>query len=151
MPKRMPTARDVANYFLSLIDPEEGEMISNLKMQKLVYYAQGFHLALTGKPLFQESIEAWRYGPVVPTLYRELKVNADGPIPPPPEEFNPDEVFSPEQREILDEVFEVYGQFSAWKLRDLTHEEKPWRDAESNNGVITHDSLREYFLTRLNK
>lgn len=144
------SARDVVNYFLTKANPDE-ERISNLKMQKLLYYAQGFHLAMTGKPLFNESIEAWRYGPVVPAVYHELKQHRDGPLPPAPEEFDPGAVFSAAQLEILDEVFEVYGQFSAWKLRDLTHDETPWQRAQSNAGTISHDSLREYFVTQLNK
>lgn len=146
----MPTAHDVANYFMTKIDPEEGESITNLKMQKLLYYAQGFHLALHDEPLFGERIEAWRYGPVVPAVYHELKSHGDSALPAAPQNFNPN-IFSSDQREMLDEVFEVYGQFSAWKLRDLTHEEKPWKDAEANAGVITNDSLRDYFLTQLNK
>src|SRR5450631_518283 len=60
----MLTARAVADYFLSLVDEEAGDSLSNLKLQKLVYYAQGFSLALTGKRLFDEAIEAWEHGPV---------------------------------------------------------------------------------------
>jgi uncharacterized phage-associated protein len=66
-------AQDVAEYFLTLVDDEAGDSLSNLKLQKLVYYAQGFHLALTEKPLFDEAIEAWEHGPVVPGLYHKLK------------------------------------------------------------------------------
>jgi uncharacterized phage-associated protein len=145
-----PTARDVACYFLSLVDPNEGESISPLKLQKLVYYAQGFHLALYGKVLFAEQIEAWRYGPVVPALYKEFKDLKDEPIPP-VEGFDP-KVFTPEQRKLLDDVYETYGQFSAWKLRDMTHEEAPWRDAnERGGGVISSPAMREFFKTRLEK
>jgi uncharacterized phage-associated protein len=145
----MPTARDVANYFLTLVDPEEGEGLSHLKVQKLVYYAQGFHLAVRGEPLFAERIEAWKYGPVVPELYHALKVHGENAIPP-SSDFVPEDVFTSEQLELLDEVYDVYGQYSAWRLRDLTHEEKPWQDAAETAAVISHDSLREYFLTRLN-
>ena len=62
---------DVAKYFLSLSDDSSGDYISNLKLQKLLYYAQGFHLAIFNKPLFNEPIEAWAHGPVVGSSYRK--------------------------------------------------------------------------------
>ncbi len=64
---------DVAEYFLSLADEEAGDFLSNLKLQKLVYYAQGFHLALFNRPLFMAAIHAWQHGPVVPELYHAYK------------------------------------------------------------------------------
>lgn len=145
-----PSAFDVAKYFLAKCDPEAGEEISNLKVQKLVYYAQGFHLALTGEPLFAEDIQAWQHGPVVPVLYQALKEHGDKHIPA-HDDFDPAAVFTPEQIELLDEVYETYGQFSAWKLRLMTHSEAPWKDADAlgYSAVISHESLRTFFLTRL--
>ena len=64
----MITARTAALYLLSKQDSEEPD-ISNLKLLKLLYYAQGTFLALYGRPLFNESIEAWLHGPVVPDVY----------------------------------------------------------------------------------
>lgn len=146
----MPTAHDVAKYFLAKCDPEDGDEMSNLKVQKLVYYAQGFHLAVMGEPLFPEDIYAWAHGPVVPDLYQAFKENGSDHIPA-PTDFDPEGVFTPEQRELLDEVYESYGQFSAWKLRNMTHAEAPWKDADARGYslVITHDALRTFFLTRL--
>ena len=63
------TAKDVAEYFLSRVDEDAGDSLSNLKIQKLAYYAQGYHLALHGTPLFNERIEAWQHGP---RIYRSL-------------------------------------------------------------------------------
>lgn len=74
-------AIDVARYFLALADEEAGDLVSNLKLQKLLYYAQGFHLAMTGRPLFDEPIQAWMHGPVVPAVYHAFKVYGSGPIP----------------------------------------------------------------------
>ena len=66
------SCHDVAQYFLAQMDEDAGDLISNLKLQKLVYYAQGFALALHGRPLFRERVEAWTHGaPVVPELYVE--------------------------------------------------------------------------------
>ena len=57
-------ANDIARYILTLSTPEVGDIISNLKLQKLLYYVQGFHLAIENEPLFMEDIQAWQYGPV---------------------------------------------------------------------------------------
>jgi len=142
----MLTCYDVAKYFLSLTDENLGDLISNLKLQKLVYYAQGFHLAIHGKPLFDEETEAWIYGPAIPELYSGYKKYGSGHIPSPTDtDFS---VFDEEIRSLLDEVYAVFGQYSAWKLANMTHEEPPWRDA-AECGTITHDSMREYFKTLL--
>lgn len=57
--------------------------------------------------------------------------------------------FSSEDIELLDEVYDVYGQFSAWKLRNMTHEEDPWKNAMIDD-VITHESMKRFFKSRLN-
>ena len=142
----MLTCFDVADYFLSKTDEEAGDVISNLKLQKLVYYAQGFTLAVTGKPLFNEPIEAWQHGPVVPDLYHKYKDHGAYGIPAPKNvDFSK---FSTETKAILDEVYDVYGQFSAWKLRNMTHEEAPWKNTE-NGDVISLSLMSEYFKTQV--
>lgn len=144
-------AQDVADYFLTLVDDEAGDSLSNLKLQKLVYYAQGFHLALTGKPLFDAAIEAWEHGPVVPALYHKFKQHGSASIPPP--ENGIDVKSYPEDvRDLLDEVYQVYGQYSAWKLRNMTHAEPPWIEAHniSPSTVISHESMKNYFRTLVN-
>lgn len=144
----MPSSRDVAEYFL-LLEGEGGE-ISNLKLQKLVYYAQGFSLVLLGEPLFNETIEAWMHGPVVPSLYRRFNMYGSNPIPP-PSDFD-DSVLTREQKRLIEEVFDVYGQYSAWKLRQLTHEEDPWRD-NYVEGVLSREipqgEMERYFRENL--
>jgi uncharacterized phage-associated protein len=144
----MATAHDVANYFLSLAD-EEGEPLSNLKLQKLLYYAQGFSIALTGEALFSERIEAWTHGPVVPDVYHSFKAHGSGPIPS-NNKFDPMSVGAG-TRELLDEIHEVYGQYSAWKLRNMTHDEAPWADAYKvgPSSTISHKALDHFFKTRL--
>lgn len=145
----MNTAVEIANYFLTLVDSESGDSLTNLKLQKLVYYAQGFHLAITGQPLFEDSIEAWEHGPVVPTLYHSFKQHGSEPIPSPEEGIDPAR-YSTETKEILDDVFDVYGQFSAWKLRNMTHQEPPWKEAYGQLPRISLDTMRQYFSTQLN-
>ena len=108
-------------FFLKLqdADGDSGDVITNLKAQKLLYYAQGISLAKTGKPLFDEDFIAWQHGPVIPGLYDELKTFGRSQI-----ELEDDldlDKFSDEQIDLLISVYKTYGQFSAWKLRDMTH------------------------------
>ncbi len=139
-------AKDVAEYFLTLSDPYEGDVITNLKLQKLCYYAQGFALVVLGRPLFSQDVLAWAHGPVVEDVYHAYKQYQAQAIPV-PKEFDFD-LFTPEERELLDEVWNVYGQFSAWKLRNMTHEEPPTMNT-SQDKVISHDALRAYFRTQV--
>jgi uncharacterized phage-associated protein len=139
---------DIADYFLNRADPEVGDLISNLKLQKLVYYAQGLHLALYDAPLFPEPIEAWMHGPVVPVLYHKYKEYKSEAIPR-VERVENLHRFTQEQVELLDDIYELYGQFSAWKLRNMTHEEAPWKETELNC-VIPQELMKEFFKSRIN-
>ena len=101
------------------------------------------------QPLFQEEIQAWLHGPVIPELYSHYKPYGSVAIPLPSEvDF---ENYDANTRDLLDDVYNVYGQYSAWKLRDLTHQEPPLVDAAKAglNSVISHSSLRAYFKTQL--
>jgi uncharacterized phage-associated protein len=143
----MLSCHDIAKYFLAQTNEEAGDLISNLKLQKLLYYAQGFHLALYDQPLFPESIEAWTHGPVVPEVFQAYKIYGSGAIPIPEDiDFSK---FNQQTRDLLDEVYSVYGQFSAWKLVNLVHEEEPWRNARQGDLIISHQSLKKYFKTQL--
>ena len=139
---------EVAKYFLSLVDEDEGELMSHLKLQKLVYYAQGFHLAVFDAPLFPEKIKAWTHGPVVPELYNEYKRYGNMPIP----AISDIDLsqYTEEVKGLLDEIYDVYGQYSAWKLANLTHEEPPYTQTLPNQ-EIRLDLMRDYFQTQINK
>jgi len=141
----MLSAHEIAKYFVSLVDEEAGDSISNLKLQKLLYYAQGFSLAFFDRPLFSESIKAWAHGPVVPQVYHDYKQYVSNPIP--VTEVNLDN-YSTEVRDLLDEVYSVYGQFTASKLRDLTHAEKPWMSTPQSE-TISQESMKLFFKTLL--
>ena len=137
------TAHEVARYFVSLVDEEAGDSITNLKLQKLLYYAQGVNLALNDVCLFPDQIEAWTHGPVVPNVYRQYKQHGGEPIPVEPVIL---EAYPKELRELLDEVNDVFGQFSALKLRAMTHNEPPWMNTP-RGGVISPDLMKDYFKT----
>jgi len=145
----MLTCFDVARYFLALTEEDSGDAISNLKLQKLVYYAQGFHLALYDKALFDQAIEAWIHGPVIPELYRYYKAYGANFIPKPTDlDFS---LYTDAIKELLDEIYMVYGQYSAWKLRDLTHEEPTWKNNyQAVDKTISPQEMSNYFKTLIN-
>jgi len=139
MPKEIYDAFDIAKYFLFKAQSDE-ELISNLKLQKLLYYAQGLHLAFFNSPLFNKEIKAWTYGPVVPELYHMYKKHSSAGIPA-DESFDPNNI-DEETQEYLDEIYEVFGQFSALRLKDLTHEDECWSDAHPG-GIISLEAMRK--------
>ncbi|MEB3375596.1 DUF4065 domain-containing protein [Bacteroides sp. CR5/BHMF/2] len=112
-------ALDIANKIISKTDLEHGDTISNLKLQKMMYYQQGFHLAYFGTPLFDEDIVAWQYGPVVPSVYQEYKSFESNSISTSKEGIS----LSDDEEELFNNVYEEYNQFSAVALMKMTHEE----------------------------
>ena len=114
----------VADYFIKRAH-ESGDPITNLKLQKLVYYAEAWHLAIHGKPLTGEAFQAWIHGPVSRLLYARFKDNKWAPIV--------DEVTEPDLPgavvDVLKDVWEVYGGLSALDLERMTHSEQPWIEA----------------------
>lgn len=146
------SAETIAKWFVAWAETDEsGEAeLSNLKLQKLLYYAQGHHLARTGRPLFDDPIEAWDHGPVVPAVYHNFKNFESHPLTLDPDDpFDWDHV-SEETTQLLIDVWERYGEFAAWKLRNMTHAEAPWVDAYQrrvSHIEITQDALRRYFAT----
>ena len=119
---------NVARYFIirAYEDGIEAEM-TNMKVQKLLYYAQSLHLALYNEPLFAEEIQAWRYGPVCPPAYRFYSDFEAKQLPIPPKELLSD--FSSEKKELLEEIWEYFGGYHAYGLSDMTHGEFPWKKA----------------------
>jgi len=140
----MIKAKHVANYLLGLSDPDVGDIMSHLKLQKLVYYCQGFHLALYDKAFFADRIYAWEHGPVIKSLWHEYKDYGPEAIPKPNITYK--SFFDKKQQELMGEVYEVFGQFSAWKLRNLSHSEPPWKET-AKDSVITHNKMKMYFKT----
>jgi uncharacterized phage-associated protein len=137
----MVTANDVAKYFLTLVDSED-DPITPLKLQKLLYYAQGMSLAVFDELLFADPLEAWSHGPVAPAVYREFKDFVADPIPRlvEPEELDFDE----QTEELLVEVYALYGQFTAATLRNMTHNEAPWRETPEGK-EISQAKIKAYF------
>jgi uncharacterized phage-associated protein len=142
--KKNLSCLDVANYFLVLVDREAGDAITQLKLQKLVYFAQGISLALWEKALFKEEIEAWEHGPVVRNLRKTFGGFKDGVIPAPGEiEFDQ---YEQQVKELIYRVYSVYGEHSAYYLRNLTHTHSIWKEAFAKGGeIITKEKMLKFF------
>jgi uncharacterized phage-associated protein len=119
---------NVAQYFIirAYEDGIEAE-ITNIKVQKLLYYAQSLYLALYDEPLFDDEIQAWRYGPVCPPAYHFYSDFEARQLPVPSLETLSELSF--ETKSLLEEVWEYFGRYHAYRLSDMTHGEFPWKKA----------------------
>lgn len=140
----MYDAFDVACYIVNkCID--NGKPVSNLKLQKMLYYAQAAFL-VEDKKLFNNEISAWRYGPVVEEVYYYFKKNVNKPIT---KKISPDEYLILDSRdsEIVDKVIEAKNQYDAFELVKDTHDESPWKSAiNKGNNTISNIDIKNYFL-----
>lgn len=157
------TPQHIANYFLARAQ-EEGRNLTPLKLLKLVYIAYGWVLALTGRRLFEEEIQAWQHGPVIPSLYHEFKHFGREPVTERAQAFDLDsfDVVRPEVPEsdketalILDKVWSAYKAFSGWALRNKTHaSDTPWSDVYEDgrrNIVIPDEKIADHYRKRIEK
>ena len=141
----MYKAEQIAEWFLFynrfVTNMEDADPITNLKLQKLLYYAQGCYLGLRDKPLFNEKIKAWTHGPVVPEVYQKYKRNGSKGI-------NYEDDFEikidTDTENILKQVYYEFGQYSAWGLRNMTHQEAPWKETAPNQ-EIKLETIKNYF------
>ena len=128
-------------------EPNGGERLTNLKLQKLLYYQQGYHLAAFGTPLFSEDVEAWMYGPVVPAVYDEFSAYGSSALPVVESEMP----LSEEEEILFSQVYDAYREFSAIGLMNRTHTERPWIEATPHDRgtVIPLSSMESYFKTQM--
>ena len=153
----MHSARAIANSFLE-IAKQNGKSLTNMQLQKLVYFAHGWHLALTGDPLLTDAVMAWTFGPVIPPLYNSLKSHDNGIITEPirrkddltGEIFLVKEPQTEYVEKLLQSVWEAYGHLSGAQMSYLTHQPKtPWDQTWKNKkfSVIPNHLIKEHFLT----
>lgn len=147
-------ARAIANYFLERAR-REGKTLDQMKIQKLVYLANGWHLAIKGEPLIDEQVEAWRYGPVIQSLRDSFRQYGGQPIDalasylvprvgvnmfdaieevvPKIDTANPPDLDF--VRALLDRVWTVYGKYTGIQLSNMTHEPgTPWDQVNTKYG-----------------
>lgn len=152
------SALSIANYFIKLakLPQDEGQSLPPLtpmKLIKLVYLAHGWNLGLRGEPLINEHVEAWQYGPVIASVYHEFKKFGNDRI----EQYaltGEDRLDADEQtRELLNKVWAVYGELTAFQLSNMTHEaNSPWDQAWNGQGgkkhlnhSIDNELIKKYF------
>lgn len=147
------TASEVAKYIISEFHDSE-DLITNMKVQKLLYYIQGWHLGLYGSPVFADDFEAWVHGPVQYEVYNEYKEYRYNPIT--------KVINKPILNELLishiNQVLECYGGETAYALELMTHKEWPWieardglpSDAPSDN-IISTETMEKYFSNLVTK
>ncbi|MGL4552196.1 MAG: Panacea domain-containing protein [Gemmataceae bacterium] len=148
----MASASSVAREFVALsYAGDEPDPLTNLRLQKLLYYAQAWSFVVRGANLFPEAVQAWRHGPVVRRVYaavpKGVKADVLGR-----KQFADAAPLTAEQSAFVRAVWETYREFSATKLAALTHDEDPWLDAwgdrpEGGTGseVIPPESMADYF------
>jgi uncharacterized phage-associated protein len=165
----------IANYFLT-VAPKHDQTLDPMKIQKLVYFANGWYLAIKDEPLINEQVEAWPYGPVIPSLYREFRRFGNHPITEIAYNVVIDEYITqwkvsshrvwpslddiPEQaaftKAFLDRIWEIYGGYTAIQLSNETHQaDSPWDTiSKKYNGAIPkrtdipQELMQEYFRSR---
>lgn len=142
------TADKIADYFLWSAN-EKGDFLSNLKLQKLVYYAQAWFLAFEDEPLFDDRIEAWIHGPAIYSLWKKYSDSKWRPIN--------IEIKKPkydDDRTIphLEKITDAYGIHEASFLEKLTHQERPWINArkgldidEEGHSEISHEDMKKFY------
>ncbi len=154
----------VANEFLELAKAEKRQ-VSPMKLQKLLYFAHGWHLAIRGDALLNETIEAWDFGPVVRSVYHEFKHFGNQPVTGYATYFDEDdfEVIQPElsddaerSKKLIGKVWNVYKVFSAFELSQMTHSQgSPWSETVAPyNGKpprgldIPNELIKDYFVRK---
>lgn len=137
---------EIANWFINELHPEP------LKLQKLLYFAQGYSYAFNDKPLFDEDIEAWVHGPVVPSVYYKYKNFVFNPITIEHENVNLDN----ETLEILNYVKNNFSKYDSKYLEEMTHNQEPWilsREGldpdERSDKTISKESISAFFLSNI--
>lgn len=153
------TPEAVANYFLDLAE-EDGRTLTPMQLQKLVYIAHGWSLALNGKELVSSEPQAWQWGPVYPSLYDNTKRYGSGPVYERIRENNwaalesirgkiIAESFSEEEKSIIEQVYDIYGDLEAFQLSALTHNPgTPWTEIYrpgKRRAAIPNELIKKHF------
>lgn len=148
-------ALDISKYIIER-GYELGDFVSNLKLQKLLYFVQAEFMIEKDCPCFYNKIEAWAFGPVIPDVYNKYKMFGSGSVPiviEPRDDLDYKmikDLIMEEDKQIIDKVINLFLPYSAASLTDLTLNQKPWIDAYVCDclkiGEITNEALKEYFL-----
>lgn len=158
--KMSKNIHDVCDYFIISACEAESQL-SNLKLQKLLYYSQAWYLAFKGQALFYGKFQAWIHGPVNREIYNRFlptkslySAITDCDVL----NRNPTESFTHEQQAFLNSILEVYMPYSGTQLEEMTHGEKPWQDARKGYSdsqrceqEISEKTMMEFYSARVAK
>lgn len=146
----MAEAATVANRFLALAK-KRGDALTPMQILKLVYIAHGWMLGLYGRPLIKEEVQAWQYGPVIPGLYNKMRHFRSSPVVG-PLPTRTSEVLSNEEEDIVEQVYDIYGEMSGPALSRLTHAKgTPWHLTYEDGvfGIVIPNDIIEDHYARL--
>lgn len=141
----MYSVLDVARYIIWYCK-KQGYNISNLKLQKILYFVQADFLVSNSTPCFEEEIEAWDFGPVIPEVYHKFKVYGSSNIPK-SEGLNSSILILKKDRDLIKEMVDQCAEYSASALVEITHNQDPWNNAyrKGYNKIISKSAIQEYF------
>lgn len=144
MEKARYHALTIANYVIEY-SIQKNFSISNLKLQKVLYFIQAQFLVNQNRPCFKERIEAWSFGPVVPQVYYEYKFFGSADINYLTNKVQ--ETTSSEDEKLIKSIVDECSDYSASQLVRITHNQAPWKDAFVlyQNNVISSESIKKYF------
>lgn len=156
------SAKAVANKFLELAKKDD-KQLTQMQIQKLVYISHGFNLALASKPLIDEQVQAWQYGPVISSLYNEFRgfgskaITREATITIIDNNFNVNneipQVYDDETSQLINAVWDKYKIYSGPNLSDLTHREgTPWSTTlqhDSYFAIIDNNIIKDYYSNLL--
>lgn len=140
------------DHFLNMEDMQDSDL-TNLKLQKLLYYAQGHYLAEFNKQLFIDDLISWKHGPVVPTIYyyfknylKDHESDLIGFAVIDNDRFDSSRITDDtESFNFFERLMNYYNRYSPWGLRNMTHQEKPW--VETKNGdIISINLIKDFFI-----
>lgn len=121
--------------------------VTNLRLQKLLYFIQASFIQETGEPCFGEEIQAWTYGPVVPDAYRFFRKYGSCILPPDFFSKQSVEPLSKEDSKLISQILEMCSEYTVGELIDVSHTQPPWQNAyeKGDTSLISVSSMREYF------
>ena len=136
---------DIAKYIIWYCK-EKRYSISNLKLQKVLYFVQADFLVSVGTPCFEEEIEAWDFGPVVPEVYHEFKIFGSADIPK-SVCVNADKAILKKDKAIINNMVDQCGAYSVSALVEITHNQDPWLNTHKRycKEVIEKETIKQYF------
>ena len=148
------TALAIAEFFIDKANREK-KILTNKKLQKLLYYAQAWSLVLKNQTLFDEKIEAWVHGPAIKSVYIKFKSFGFNSINKEPDEISLSKL-SKDTKQLLESIWTVYGNLDGDYLELLTHSEKPWQEAreglqssENSENEISLITMKSYYSQKL--